>query len=441
MKRPSANVAPPSPLSMERLLAADRRHVWHPYASMTKPAAAYPVVSASGVHIRLADGRELVDGISSWWTAIHGYGHPVLIEAARKQLESMSHVMFGGLTHAPAVELASLLAELTPGRLETVFFCDSGSVAVEVAVKMAIQYWHARGSPGKNRLVTIRSGYHGDTFLAMSLCDPVEGMHAIFRGVLPEHYFADAPRSPFGGPWDNGDIESIERIIAGNADTIAAAVMEPIVQAAGGMRFYSEEYLRRVRELCDRHGVLLILDEVATGFGRTGLLFASEHAGVAPDIMCLGKALTGGLLGLAAAVTTEEVARTISEGAPGLFMHGPTFMANPLACAVSLASARLLLSQPWREIIRAIEEGLRAGLEPCRCLPGVKDVRVLGDIGAVELERPVDQEGLTAAFVERGAWVRPFGSVIYLIPPYIISGNDLSLLTGAVVDVVREGPI
>ena len=429
--------APNGPaLPVDELLAADRRHVWHPYASMTDPATAHPVVSAAGVRLRLAGGRELVDGISSWWTAIHGYNHPVLNEAARAQLGAMSHVMFGGITHAPAVELAALLAEIAPGGLDTVFFCDSGSVAVEVAIKMALQYWHARGRIGKNRLVTIRAGYHGDTFFAMSLCDPVEGMHAIFRSALPEHFFADAPRCAFGAPWEERDIESFESILRDHGPSIAAAVLEPIVQGAGGMRFYSADYLRRVRELCDRHGVLLILDEVATGFGRTGALFAAEHAGIAPDIMCLGKALTGGYLGMAAVLATGDAARTVSEGAPGLFMHGPTFMANPLACAVSLASVRLLLSEPWKDMVRAIEAGLRSGLEPCRGLPGVKDVRVLGDIGVVEMERPVDQDGLTRAFVERGAWVRPFGSVIYLIPPYVIGADDLALLTGAVVDVV-----
>ncbi len=429
------------PKSIDGLLVFDREHIWHPYTSMSNPLPVFPVVSASGVRLVLADGRSLIDGVSSWWTAIHGYNHPVLNKAARKQIRAMSHVMFGGVTHHPARDLASLLLDLAPAPLDKVFFCDSGSVSVEVAVKMAIQYWYARGEKNKKRLITIRSGYHGDTFLAMSLCDPLEGMHHIFRGALPDQFFAEAPKCAFNDPWDERDMESFEGIIRKNHRSIAAAVLEPIVQGAGGMRFYAPEYLRRVRELCDRYGVLLILDEIATGFGKTGTMFACEHAGISPDIMCLGKAVTGGFMSLAATLTTERVSGAISNGDPGVFMHGPTFMANPLACAVAVASTRLLLSMPWRDNIRRIEKQLTAGLSPCRGLAHVADVRVLGAIGVVELDRPVDVAKTVPRFVERGVWLRPFGNVIYTIPPYIISERDLARVTGAIHDVVREGDL
>jgi len=422
----------------EDLLRQDQAHIWHPYSTMGAGQPVYPVVSAQGVRLRLADGRELVDGMSSWWCAIHGYNHPLLNAAIEKQLGEMAHVMFGGLTHPAAVRLADKLVALTPEPLQSVFFCDSGSVSVEVAMKMAIQYWQACHKPDKQRFLTIRSGYHGDTLGAMSVCDPDTGMHNLFSGVLAQQLFVDSPNCRFGEPCRDQDIEALEQQLTEHRHRIAAVIMEPIVQGAGGMRFYSADYLQRVRALCDEQGVLLILDEIATGFGRTGKLFACEHAGVVPDIMCMGKALTGGYLTLAATLTTSHVSDTISRGEPGVFMHGPTFMANPLACAVALASIELLLDSPWQARIAAIEQGLREGLEPCRVLPGVAAVRVLGGIGVVELAAPVDMKAITGQFVATGVWIRPFGKLVYLMPPYIIDGEDLATLTCAVTDIVAS---
>lgn len=419
-------------------LAFDREHIWHPYTSMKDPLPVYPVRGARGVMIELEDGRQLVDGMSSWWAAIHGYNHTRLNEALQGQLDAMAHVMFGGFTHEPAVELARKLVELTPSALQKVFFADSGSVAVEVAMKMALQYWQALGETGKTRILTVRSGYHGDTFGAMSVCDPVTGMHGLFREVLANQLFAPAPLCGFDEPWDERYIEDMARLLEENATRIAAVMLEPVVQGAGGMRFYSPSYLSRLRSLCDEYGVLLVFDEIATGFGRTGRMFALEHAGVSPDILCVGKALTGGYMTLAATLATEMVADVISSGSPGLFMHGPTFMGNPLACAVANASIGLLEERPWQEEVMAIARGLEDGLSSCRALSGVADVRVLGAIGVVELHEPVDMRRAQELFVHHGAWVRPFGRLVYLMPPYVIDTASLRILTDAVCQVVEE---
>lgn len=400
--------------------------------------APYPIASASGVRLRLDDGRELIDGMSSWWCAVHGYNHPVLNAAIETQLRDMAHVMFGGLTHAPAVRLAERLVALTPAGLERVFFADAGSVAVEVAMKMAVQYWHSLGRPSKHRFLALRSGYHGDTLHAMSVCDPVTGMHTLFNDVLPKQLFLPAPRAGFDAPADPADLHALEQTLAAQCDEIAALILEPVVQGAGGMRFYSPDYLRAARALCDRYAVLLIADEIATGFGRTGRLFACEHAGISPDILCLGKALTGGYMTLAAVLTTPAIGAAISAGEPGVFMHGPTFMANPLACAVALASIELLLASPWQANVARVARGLRDGLDACAEHAHVADVRVLGGIGVVELTHPVDMVSVQPAFVAQGVWVRPFGKLVYLMPPFVIDEPDLAVLTRAVVQVVSE---
>jgi adenosylmethionine-8-amino-7-oxononanoate aminotransferase len=411
--------------------------VWHPYGALPAAWPALPVVSAEGVRLRLADGRELIDGMSSWWCAVHGYRHPALDRAVEEQLGRMAHVMFGGLTHEPAVRLAERLVEMTPAGLERVFFADSGSVAVEVAIKMCLQYQRARGRPRRTRLLTVRGGYHGDTFGAMGVCDPVGGMHSLFTGILPEHLFAERPPDGFGAPrgerWECWAAQ-VRELAARHSGELAAVIAEPVVQGAGGMRFHSPACVALLREVCDEHGLLLVADEIATGFGRTGAMFACEHAGVSPDVMCVGKALTGGYMTLAAALCTGEVASAISAGEGGGLMHGPTYMANPLACAVALASLRLLATGQWRAQVARIEGGLRRGLEPAREVPGVRDVRVLGAIGVVQLEHEVDIRAATAVAVERGVWLRPFRDLIYTMPPYVIPDDDLATVAGAVVD-------
>lgn len=432
------------PSSSAALLALDRAHVWHPYGPMPGTVTPYVVESASGVRLRLAEPvaggpRELVDGMSSWWAAIHGYRHPVLDEAVREQLGRMSHVMFGGLTHEPAVRLAARLVEITPEPLQHVFLADSGSVAVEVAMKMCLQYWQSTGRPAKRRLLTWRGGYHGDTFHPMSVCDPDGGMHHLWGGVLPGQLFAPEPPAGFDAPLDPGYAERFEELMARHADELAAVIVEPVVQGAGGMRFHSPAYLRMLRELCDRYGVLLVFDEIATGFGRSGALFAADHAGVSPDVMCLGKALTGGYLTLAAALCTGEVADGISRGEVPVLAHGPTFMGNPLACAVANASLDLLLGQDWSVEVKRIGTGLAEGLAAAEDVPGVRDVRVRGAIGVVQLDHPVDVPAATAAAAREGVWLRPFRDLIYTMPPYVTQDEDVARIAAAVTAAAVAG--
>ncbi|WP_318520410.1 adenosylmethionine--8-amino-7-oxononanoate transaminase [Photobacterium leiognathi] len=409
----------------------DKEHVWHPYTSTVTPLPCYPVTSAQGVYLTLEDGTKLIDGMSSWWSTIHGYNHPVLTEAAKAQLDKMSHVMFGGITHQPAVELCRKLVNITPAPLEKVFLADSGSVAVEVALKMALQYWHAKNEP-RSKFLTVSHGYHGDTFAAMSVTDPANSMHRIYKGFLPEHIFAKSPECVFGDEWNENDINDFAEKLKQHHLDIAAVIIEPIVQGAGGMRLYHPMYLKRIRQLCDQYNILLIADEIAVGFGRTGKLFACEHAEISPDIMCLGKALTGGYMTLSATITTKHVADTVCSGEAQCFMHGPTFMGNPLACAVANASLDILAENKWQQQVACIEQQLAQELPPIEELEKVKSVRWLGSIGVVELHQAVDMETIQAAFVEQGVWIRPFGKLVYIMPPFIIEPAQLTQLTTAI---------
>lgn len=431
----SSSAAAPS-LSPEEIIALDQAHVWHPYATFPNPAPVYAVSHAEGVYLHLADGRTLIDGTSSWWSVVHGYNHPLLNKAVEQQLHKVSHVMLGGLTHEPVAALAKLLADITPEGLNKVFFSDSGSVAVEVAMKMALQYWFASGQYQKTRFLALRAGYHGDTFAAMSVCDPQTGMHHMFTHTLQHQIFCEPPACGFDDPWDESHISAFSQLIQRHRQKIAAVILEPIAQNAGGMRFYSPHYLRRVRELCDANEILLIADEIATGFGRTGKLFACEHAGISPDIMCVGKALTGGYMGLAATLCNDRVSNEIARGEASAFMHGPTFMGNPLACSVALASTRLLLDSGWQERVQHIEAFLKTELESCRSLPVVADVRVLGAIGVVELHQAVDIAAIQEQFIRQGIWVRPIGKLVYLMPPFIIGDAELHQLTRGIYTVL-----
>lgn len=422
-------------MNTEEILAYDREHVWHPYASMRNPIKVWQVESARGIMLSLAGGEEVIDGMSSWWAVAHGYNNEHINEALKRQIAKMSHVMFGGLTHEGAVLLAKRLIEISPRRMQKIFFSDSGSVSVEVAMKMALQYWHSKGVKNKTKFATARGGYHGDTWNAMSVCDPVGGMHSIFSGRLPINFFAPKPNPAFGEPWNEDSIGGMREILRDNRNEIAAVIIEPIVQGAGGMRFYHPQYLKELRALCDELGILLILDEIATGFYRSGRLFACEYAGVEPDIMCVGKALTGGYMSFAATLASDDVADTISNGGVGLFMHGPTFMANPLACAAANASLDLVLQPQTPLNVLRIEKKLKDGLAAARDIKGVADARALGAIGVLEMEKPIDMAKAQELLIERGVWLRPFGRLLYTMPPYISTDSQLERITSAMVEV------
>ena len=411
----------------------DEQHIWHPYTSMKTPLPSYPVQSADGVRIKLESGQELIDGMSSWWSVIHGYNHPVINQAITDQLSKMSHVMFGGLTHNPAIELCKKLVEITPVGLEKVFLADSGSVSVEVALKMAIQCQLGRGYTNRNKFVTIKHGYHGDTFGAMAVCDPVNSMHSLYSDILPKNYFIEAPKSKPDQDFDHKELDELKMLLQQDSDNIAALILEPVVQGAGGMRFYHPEFISAAKSICEQYKILFIADEIATGFGRTGKMFACEHAQITPDIMCLGKAITGGYMTLAATLCTEQVALDISQCDAGVLMHGPTFMANPLACAAANASLDLLRTGDWFEQVKHIEAGLKQGLQPCEELDCVTEVRVFGAIGVIEMKQAVNVAEIQKQFIQHDLWIRPFGKLVYVMPQYIISTQDLALLISGIV--------
>jgi adenosylmethionine---8-amino-7-oxononanoate aminotransferase len=427
------------PESHSTLLDDDKNHVWHPYSSTYSDVPVFVVESANGVHLKLEDGRQLIDGMASWWCAIHGYNVAALNDAVTRQLDKMAHVMFGGLTHEPAIKLCKKLVEITPEKLETVFLADSGSVSVEIALKMAIQYWQARQKPNKQKFISLSNGYHGDTFGAMSVCDPITGMHTLFTDMLAKNYFAPSPECKFGEPCLEEHLNGLRSLLEKHHESVAALIVEPVVQGAGGMKFYSTDYLKQANALCEQYNVLFIADEIATGFGRSGKLFACEHGDVSPDIMCVGKSLTGSYMTLAATLCSKEISDTISDYPPFVFMHGPTFMGNPLACAVALESIRLLQESNWQDNVRTIEQLMIKGLEPCRSLDDVVDVRVLGAIGVVELKQAVNMASIQQAFVDAGVWIRPFGKLIYLMPAYIIEEAELTSLTKAIFDILNHG--
>ncbi|MCG7547595.1 adenosylmethionine--8-amino-7-oxononanoate transaminase [Pseudoalteromonas sp. Of7M-16] len=414
----------------------DKQHIWHPYTSMIDPLPVYPVTHTDKNRIFLETGESLIDGMASWWSALHGYNHPKLVKAMTEQASQMSHVMFGGITHAPAVNLCKKLVEITPEPLQRVFLADSGSVSVEVAIKMALQYWLSQGRQSKNKLMTAKKGYHGDTFAAMSVCDPVNSMHSMYQGFLPEHVFVEAPKSKFNAHQEEAELATLEQAFAEHHTELAAFIIEPIVQNAGGMNFYNPAYLKKLRALCDQYDVLLILDEIATGFGRTGKMFACEHADISPDILCVGKALTGGCMTLSATLTTDKVALGISQGEAKVLMHGPTFMGNPLACATAIASLELLEQTDWQANVERVYQAMQS-LHRCETLDAVKEVRTLGAIGVVELFETVDVAKIQKFFIQKGLWIRPFGKLIYIMPPYITSDEDIGHLSNGIYQAIE----